>query len=167
MCLRGVSIPLKQLASLSQAKGCKNVNVRLSLVWRCKCTTFYFTHQIFYNIFFQIFFIKLIVNKLEGKNFENFFKNRGKKGVKRGKISRCVIVFFRVFGEMAKKTHLSRGWWWYTIIRWYQIVILHIMYTIICAACIITPIYRLPINYFFALFCRMSLCVNGLIRWIV
>ena len=50
----------------------------------------------------------MIVNKLEGKNFEKFFKNNVKKGVKRGKMSRCVIVFFRDFGEMAKKTHLSR-----------------------------------------------------------
>ena len=50
----------------------------------------------------------MIVSKLEGKNFEKFFKNRGKKGVKSGKISRCVIVFFRVFGEMAKKRIYQR-----------------------------------------------------------
>ena len=58
--------------------------------------------------FFQIFFIKLIVNKLEGKIFEIFFRNRGKKGVKSGKISRCVIVFFRDF-EKKKKNRIYQG----------------------------------------------------------
>ena len=59
--------------------------------------------------FFSFFFIKLIINKLWGKIFENFFRNRDKKRVKRGKISRCVIVFFRVFGEMAKKIASIKG----------------------------------------------------------
>ena len=58
--------------------------------------------------FFSFFFIELIVSKLEGKNFEKFFKNRGKKRVKSGKISRRVIVFWRDFGYLTKKTHPSR-----------------------------------------------------------
>ena len=59
--------------------------------------------------FFNIFFIKLIFNELESKNFEKYFKNRGKKRVKSGKMSRCVIVFLRDFRILKKKIASIKG----------------------------------------------------------
>ena len=52
--------------------------------------------------------IEIECEKSPLNQIKDHYKNRGKKGVKSGKISRCLIVFFRVFGEMAKKSHLSR-----------------------------------------------------------